>query len=62
VRRRSVSHLPRFTGRIKGTINDEFDIVAENEDEARDLALMEWRYVEFEDLAVDSIQEVEDAG
>jgi hypothetical protein len=57
-----VSHLPRFTGRIKGTINDEFDIVAENEDEARDLALMEWRYVEFEDLAVDSIQEVEDAG
>jgi hypothetical protein len=57
-----VSHLPRFTGRIEGTINDEFDIVAENEDEARDLALMEWRYVEFEDLAVASIQEVEDAG
>lgn len=49
--------MPKFTGRIKGTINDEFEVEADTEAEARERALMEWRYVEFEDLEVEDIEE-----
>lgn len=49
----------RWTGRIVGTINDEFEVEADTETEARLAALLEWRYVEFEDLEVASIEEDE---
>lgn len=46
----------KFRGRIRGTINDEFEVEADSEEEARETALMEWRYVEFEDLEVEEIE------
>jgi hypothetical protein len=39
--------------RIKGTINDEVEVEVEDgmtDDEIKDKALSEWRYVEYEDL------------
>jgi hypothetical protein len=48
-----------WVGRIKGTINDEFEVEADTEDEARQNALDNWQYVEFEDLEVSRIKEVE---
>jgi hypothetical protein len=48
--------------RIKGTINDEFVVEVDDdvdEDQAREMALNEWRYVEYEDLEVTDIHEVE---
>lgn len=54
--------VPRFIGRIKGTINDEFEVDAENVEEAIEMALMGWRYVEFEfeDLEVETINEMKE--
>ena len=49
--------MPRFPGRIHGTINSEFDVEADTEDDAREKALEEWSYVEFEDLWVNTIDE-----
>jgi hypothetical protein len=47
--------MTTWRGRIKGTINDEFEVEADTEEEAREAALMGWRYVEYEDLEIDSI-------
>lgn len=54
--------MSTWKGRIKGTINDEFEVEGDfaNEDEAREAALEQWRYVEFEDLEVEKIKEVTD--
>ena len=51
----------KWRGRILGTINDEFEVEADTEEEASEAALMEWRYVEYEDLDVASIEAVEAA-
>jgi len=51
--------MSKWVGKIKGTINDDFEVWADTEEEAREYALEEWVYVEFEDLEVDSIKEVE---
>jgi len=50
----------KWRGRICGTINDEFEVEADTEEEASEAALMEWRYVEFEDLEVDDIYQALD--
>lgn len=50
--------MKTWRGRIRGTINDEFEVEAETEDEAREVALEEWSYVEYEDLDVGKIEEV----
>lgn len=42
--------MSTFTVRIKGTINDVVEVEAEGEQEAMELALVQWQYVEFEDL------------
>jgi hypothetical protein len=52
-----------FKARIKGTINDEFVVEVDDdttEEQAREVALEEWRYVEYEDLEVTDIEEVKD--
>jgi hypothetical protein len=49
--------MPKWTGRIRGTINDDFEVEADTEEEARESALSDWRYVEFEDLGIDHIEE-----
>jgi hypothetical protein len=49
--------MPTFKVRIKGTINDEIEVEAEDVEEARNNALMDWRYVEYEDLWIDDIDE-----
>jgi hypothetical protein len=42
--------MPTYKLRITGTINDEVEVEADSEEEAKEKALMEWRYVEYEDL------------
>jgi hypothetical protein len=37
---------------VRGTINDEVEVEADNEGEAELMALEAWRYVEYEDLYV----------
>ncbi len=53
--------MTTWRARIRGTINDEIevDLDTEDENEARELALDAWRYVEFEDLEIDEIERVE---
>jgi hypothetical protein len=52
--------MPRWSGKIRGTINSDFeDIEADTEEEAREAALMAWQYVEYEDLEVDTIEQQE---
>jgi hypothetical protein len=50
--------MPKFKGKIKGTISDDFEVEAENEAAAIEAALMGWSYVEFQDLDVESIAEI----
>lgn len=49
--------MTRFKGKIKGIINDDFEVDADTEEEARELALEGWQYTEFEDLEIGSIRE-----
>lgn len=55
-----IGQVVKFKGRIRGTINDEFEVEADSEDEAREGAIFGWRYVEYEDLRVDDIEEIKD--
>jgi hypothetical protein len=51
--------MPRWTVRIRGTINDEVEVEdAASEEEAKEIALRDWRYVEFEDLEADDAEKV----
>ena len=45
----------KWHGYIEGTIRSSFEVEADTEEEAREAALVEWRYVEYEDLEVTSI-------
>lgn len=49
-----------WKGRITGTINDDFEAEGDTEDEARENALMGWRYVEYEDLEVAKIHQIKE--
>ena len=45
--------MRRWKVRIRGTINDEIEVEADDEAGAKEEALSQWRYVEFEDLTAD---------
>jgi hypothetical protein len=49
--------MTTFKGTIEGTIRSSFEVEADNEEEAKEAALIEWRYVEYEDLEVTRIEE-----
>lgn len=50
--------MKTFKVRVKGTINEEVEVEAEDAEQARNIALNDWSYVEFEDLWVDDVHEV----
>jgi hypothetical protein len=55
--------MPRWKVLIKGTINDEVEVETDDdltEEQARELALEEWRYVEYEDLEAVDAERVDD--
>jgi hypothetical protein len=57
--------MPRWRVRITGTINDEVEVEAPDittEEQARAVALEEWRYVEYEDLEAQAAERVDDDG
>ena len=50
--------MPKFKVRVRGSISDEVEVEADDEDAAGEKALEEWRYVEYEDLFVVEAREV----
>lgn len=48
--------MTTYEVRIRGTINDAVEVEAATEDEAIENALSVWRFVEYEDLEVDSVK------
>lgn len=47
--------------RVKGTINDVVEVDADDEAGALEEAVMQWRYVEYEDLSAVSAYEAQES-